>query len=57
MSKKRYKERFVRIRGVQRTQIDVRKLGKAVVALAAAQAEAEAEREHTRKHRKAGGTK
>ena len=43
---------YIRIRGVQRSDVDVRKLGKAVIALAAAQAEADAEADHRRKCKK-----
>lgn len=46
MDKKKQAERRIRVRGVRREEIDVRKLGKAVIALAAAQAEADAEAEH-----------
>lgn len=50
MSKqKHHQERRIRVRGVRRETIDVRKLGKAVIALAAAAAEAEAEAEHQRR--------
>lgn len=52
MNKKiRRRQRQLRVRGVQRETIDVRKLGKAVIALAAAKAEAEAEAEHRRKQK------
>lgn len=44
--KKRHQDRHIRVRGVQRDVVDIRKLGRAVIALAAAQAEAEAEAEH-----------
>lgn len=47
MSKKRHhQERRIRVRGIQRKQVDVKKLGKAVIALAVAQAEKEAQAEH-----------
>jgi hypothetical protein len=49
MTKKQPKERHVRIRGVQRETVDVRKLGKALIALALAQAEADAEAEDRNK--------
>lgn len=50
MSKKKHRqERHIRVRGVRRETVDLRKLGKAVIALAAAAAEAEAEAEHRRR--------
>jgi hypothetical protein len=42
-------QRRIRIRAVRRDPPDVKKLGKALLALAMAQAEAEAQAEHQRK--------
>jgi hypothetical protein len=47
--KKKHQTKYIRVRGVQRDTIDVRKLGRAVIALAAAKADAEAEAEHIKK--------
>lgn len=46
-------ERRIRVRGVRRSELDVKRLARALIDLAQAQAEAEAEAEH--KRRKAKG--
>lgn len=47
--KRKEMERRIRVRGVRRHPVDVRKLGHAIIALAAAQAEKAAATEHKRR--------
>jgi hypothetical protein len=42
------RERHIRVRGIQRKEPDLRKLGRALIELAQAQAEADAQAEHER---------
>ena len=49
MNKNKSNERRVRVRAIRRSPMDVKKLGRALIALAMAQAEAEAQKEHAAK--------
>ena len=55
MSKNKSNERRVRVRAVRRSSVDVKKLGRALIALAMAQAEAEAQEAHSAKKKDEDG--
>lgn len=47
--KRKHQERHIRVRGVRRKEVDIRKLGQALIALAQAQSEKDAEIDHRRR--------
>ena len=51
---KKTSERRIRVRAVRRSSVDIRKLSRALIALALAQAEADAEASHTEKKHEEG---